>query len=276
MNLAILLADNLQASAGISGNDIPLKPYWILSNLCYIPCVSIFKVILHYRIVRSEVIVGRLFCTIGLHMVLFLSALSLIRIDEGFSSVYIACFYGAFAPLLFAWRLLLRHFLKVCRMRGRNICKVVLVGNGDNMVELDAVMKDVMYGYKVEGIFFRGEAEILSPAGKSYEAELARLKAWLPRHTVQELYCGLPSVCHKDVLALIRYCENNMIRFYSVPNVCNYGKQRLQLNVLGEVPVLSIRREPLRRPMNRLVKRSFDLVCSALFLVTLFSCIILC
>lgn len=246
----------------------PLNTYLGLANLCYIPCISIFKVILHYRIVRPEQIVARLFGTIGLHLVFFLTMLILIKVSN-FSRWYVLYFYLLFCLLLICWRLGVRHFVKSMRTRGVNIRKVTLVGGGDNMFELQDVMGDVTYGYQVEGTFFKGDADI-SPSTPSYQAEMRRLKEWLPSHPVQELYCGLPSVCKDDVLSLIRYCENNMIRFYSVPNVRNYLKRQLQLTLLGEVPVLSIRREPLQNPMNRLVKRTFDLLCSSLFLVTVF------
>ena len=44
----------------------------------------------------------------------------------------------------------------------------------------------------------------------------------------------------------------------------------MYFEMLGNVPVLSIRREPLELLENRIVKRSFDIVCSLLFLCTLF------
>lgn len=44
----------------------------------------------------------------------------------------------------------------------------------------------------------------------------------------------------------------------------------MYFEMLGNVPVLSIRREPLEHLENRIVKRSFDIVCSLLFLCTLF------
>lgn len=47
-------------------------------------------------------------------------------------------------------------------------------------------------------------------------------------------------------------------------------KRQLQLTLLGDVPVLSIRCEPLQKPMNRWMKRCFDLLCSSLFLITVF------
>ena len=61
-----------------------------------------------------------------------------------------------------------------------------------------------------------------------------------------------------------------LMRFFSVPNVRNYLKRRMYFEMLGNVPVLSIRREPLELLENRIVKRGFDIICSLLFLCTLF------
>ena len=44
----------------------------------------------------------------------------------------------------------------------------------------------------------------------------------------------------------------------------------MHFEMLGNVPVLSIRREPLELLENRILKRTFDIVCAALFLCTIF------
>lgn len=44
----------------------------------------------------------------------------------------------------------------------------------------------------------------------------------------------------------------------------------MHLEMLGNVPVLYIRQEPLAQPENRMLKRLFDIVFSLLFLCTLF------
>ena len=80
----ILKGIDSQAIAHIS-----LKTYLLTSNLCYIPCISIFGVILHNRIVRPEQIVGRLLGTISLHVVIFLTVLAIIaRLSACFLSVF--------------------------------------------------------------------------------------------------------------------------------------------------------------------------------------------
>lgn len=50
----------------------------------------------------------------------------------------------------------------------------------------------------------------------------------------------------------------------------NYLKRRMHLELIGSVPVLDIRQEPLAQPENRLAKRLFDIVFSLLFLCTIF------
>ena len=94
----ILKGIDSQAIAHIS-----LKTYLLTSNLCYIPCISIFGVILHNRIVRPEQIVGRLLGTISLHVVIFLTVLAIIKVDN-FSRIYLLAFYLSFIPLAIGWR----------------------------------------------------------------------------------------------------------------------------------------------------------------------------
>ena len=57
----------------------------------------------------------------------------------------------------------------------------------------------------------------------------------------------------KEILPIISYCENHLIHFFSVPNVRNYLKRRMHLELLGSVPVLDIRQEPRisRKPVGR-------------------------
>ena len=89
-------------------------------------------------------------------------------------------------------------------------------------------------------------------------------------HAINQLYCSLPSVRSAEIVPIINYCENHLVRFFSVPNVRNYLKRRMHFELLGNVPVLSIRCEPLESLENRIIKRTFDVICSGLFLITVF------
>ncbi len=91
------------------------------------------------------------------------------------------------------------------------------------------------------------------------------------------------------------------MHFYSVPNIYNYLQNRVYFNMVGNVPFLSLRPDPLSRtgnkmlkramvgnvpflslrpdPLsrtgNKMLKRAFDIVFSLLYLCTLFPIILL-
>lgn len=237
-------------------SNVSLPTYLLVSNLCYLPCISLFGIVLHRRVVRSEQIVGRLLCVIVLHAAVFVMMLGLIKINV-LSRIYLLAFYVLFTFVVAGWRLTLRYWVMAYLRSGRNLRHVALVGDGDTISELLQLMDDPSNGYKVEGAFGADRAK--------------ELLDWLPGHQVEELYCSLSTEKSKDiVLPLINYCENHLIRFYLVPYVRNYMKRQLQLHLLGEVPVLSLHREPLQKMSNRFIKRAFDLLVSTLFLCTVF------
>ena len=94
---------------------------------------------------------------------------------------------------------------------------------------------------------------------------------WLKRHPVNEVYCCLSTDRYlEEIFPIMDYCENNFVRFYYVPNLRNYMKRAMNLELLGNVPILYIREEPLRQVSNRFVKRAFDVTVSGVFLCTLF------
>ena len=91
LNFSMLAVYFLLKMVNVPAVAFPFKTYLVVSNLCYVPCISIFKVILHYRIVRPEQIVGRLLGTVTLHIVVFLTALALIKVGN-FSRIYLLSF----------------------------------------------------------------------------------------------------------------------------------------------------------------------------------------
>ena len=93
---------------------------------------------------------------------------------------------------------------------------------------------------------------------------------WLKEHQVNQVYCSLSFENQEVVVPIINWCEKNFTNFFNVPNMRSYLHRRVWFDTVGDVPVLSLHREPLNDFDNRFVKRAFDLVMSGLFLCTLF------
>ena len=249
---------------------ISLRTYLAIANLCYIPCISIFKIILHNRIVHPEVIITRVIYTIGTHFLLTISILGIMRMPD-LARFFLFTFYIVFFLFISIWRLSLRIWVKRFRQKGKNIRPTVLIGTEGNASELYHLFSDdASYGYRLVGVFYDStdNEEILDNA--NHLGNITEVIPWLEENHVNEVFCCLPAARQNEILPIVDYCENNMIRYYSVPNVRSYLKRRMKMELLADIPVLYIRDEPLLQPENRLIKRSFDLFCSSLFLCTLY------
>ncbi len=149
------------------------------------------------------------------------------------------------------------------------------MGSTENMTELYHEMtNDPTSGYRVIGYFDSVPNENF-PASCPYLGKPEETIDYLKQHHVEQLYCSLPSSMGNCILPVINYCENNLVHFYSVPNVRNYLHHRMSFGLIGSVPILRLHEEPLSSFENRLIKRTFDFFFSLLFLCTLFPVIFL-
>lgn len=245
---------------------------YFVFNVIYLLCVSWKKPVVYMRKVRPEEIVARSFVT-----VFWFGILSFLTIDylEGhlFSWAWVFTFYPALWVGILVGRLVARYFIRRYRRLGRNLRSVIFVGSGLNMLDLyGEMMNDPSTGYRILGYFDDQPVEHfpLPYLGKVNEVIPYLRNMPISPTAPPRLYCCLPSVRVSEIMELINYCENHLIRFCSVPNVRNYLRRTMRMTLMGDVPVLYMREEPLRQPINRFVKRLFDIVFSLTFLCTLF------
>ena len=253
------------------------RDIFIVYNLCYLFCVTLNPPILHMYKVRPDEIVRKVFFTVFWFAVLAEVCSGFIdrsMLDLTFNLL----FFISLGVLVMFSRLSSRIFVKNMRKLGRNTRSVVFVGATSNMIELyHEMMGDPAFGYRLQG-YFDDTKSPLFPDDIPWLGTIDQVTEYLDtpeNQGVQYLYCCLPSSREKEIRTIINYCENHVVRFFSVPNVRNYLKRRMNMELLGDVPILYIREEPLQQMDNRFVKRTFDLVCSSLFLCTFFPIIYL-
>lgn len=237
--------------------------------LSYLVCNIRRGVILH----RTKVYAFQIVMTVFKNMLLFtlLSAVVLMagKYLNAISVIYLAYIVITFLAIS-VWRLLFRALVKEYRRHGGNMKRTVLVGSTSNNRELfHELTDDPSTGYNVLG-YFDEEPNPKFPEC-TYLGKPDEVMRWLSMHPqVHYLFCCLPSRYSETIVPIINFCENNLVHFYSVPNLRNYLHNRVYFNMMGNVPYLSLRQDPLSLPENRLLKRAFDVVFSLLFLCTLF------
>jgi putative colanic acid biosynthesis UDP-glucose lipid carrier transferase len=244
-------------------------PYWVLVNVSYLISLNIVTVILYNRITKPEEVISRVGKTLIVHAILFLAALSLFHIESP-PIIRLGFFYGILFCVISIERLIMRSCIKHFRNDGRDSRTAVLIGEGPNLMEIAEMMCNAWYGYRLMGVFSDEEELTGFPPMVQKIDKINQTIQWLSSHKVDEVYCGLSSDRANDILLIINHCENNLIHFYTVPSLRNYLKRELSPVKFGNITIFAIREEPLNLWLNRMMKRSFDLVLSSLFLGTVY------
>lgn len=72
---------------------------------------------------------------------------------------------------------------------------------------------------------------------------------------------------HDEKVRLILFCERHLIRFAMIPDLFRIMTNRMELQMVGNIPLVGIGRYPLDQVWNRMAKRIVDIIGSAIGLV---------
>lgn len=240
------------------------RELWLSVNVAYFPVA--FSPALQtgaYRAIRMENVMRTTLIGLGLHFLVFLSLLAFLHIGELAARVFIT-FYAMLAAGWLVFRLTGSYMLKAYRRKGYNFARVVIVGTGPTALRLYESMKnDPGFGYAVLGFF----DDAPDPAFQgSYGGNIDDLAEFMAHNDVRQVFFTLSG--HNEALTkVIKIADDNVADFLYVPQIPRKLRRGMELHSIGTMPVLSIRHNPLKSTLNRIIKRTFDIVVSATFLL---------
>ena len=229
----------------------------------------LFPSVTQYRFVKMEQIVKRVLQTSFL-MFMFIAILTLLfQPYSYFPRRFVVSSVFIFSVILFVNRFCIRKYLKNIRINKRNQKSVVLIGCNTSVYKLYDILTTPIYGYNIVGTFYDGECSHDGIKGLRIGG-LEDLYGWLSgRKDVDEIYAYMPNEEHEKINAISKYCDNHLMRFYYMPDIdVFYGN--MAFSVVETIPFVARREEPLRNPVNRMVKRLFDIVFSLFVLILVF------
>ncbi|WP_421945900.1 undecaprenyl-phosphate glucose phosphotransferase [Pedobacter sp.] len=174
-----------------------------------------------------------------------------------------------FTPLFLAGKIVFLLLRRSSRAKLINYKKVVIVGAGPLGLDLkNHLEKNTHLGYKVVGFFDDDPSKLTQShiIGKVDECI-----NFVKESNVNEIYCALPDRALSKIDTLMRQADKAMIRFKLVPDVKDYFKKNVMVQLYGHLPVLSPRTEPLEILSNQVIKRLFDVIFSLLVVVFVMS-----
>ncbi|MEP6626341.1 MAG: undecaprenyl-phosphate glucose phosphotransferase [Ginsengibacter sp.] len=91
---------------------------------------------------------------------------------------------------------------------------------------------------------------------------------------VQEIFSTVTPEQNKYIYDLMYQSEQECIRFRIVPNLSVFVTREVHIEYYGELPILSLRKEPLDDVGNRIKKRALDIIVSSLVTIFILSWLI--
>jgi exopolysaccharide biosynthesis polyprenyl glycosylphosphotransferase len=161
---------------------------------------------------------------------------------------------------LLAFRNMLRHFWGRFLRKHDLLARVVLIGWGDKSSDLvQHVRADINSGRKIIGVLTEEEPTDL-PFGIRWLGQPQDLRDVLYQNDLDEVILGTLQVSHAQISDWILICERELVQFRLIPDLFEILASRVHLDFISGVPLLGIGDFPLDRPLNRIVKRSFDIL----------------
>ena len=162
-------------------------------------------------------------------------------------------------------RYFLRKLLRSVRENGMNRKYVLIVGNGEAARNyLSAINNDPSLGLECAG--YIGEKDSLDAP---YIGEYGAVLSALEKRSYDEVVCALEGD-EVDLLAdVVEACELTGTRISVIPAIYKYMSVASSIDVVGNLPLMNIRRVPLDNIGNAFLKRAMDIFGSlALIILT--------
>lgn len=179
---------------------------------------------------------------------------------------YFIIFYAILLVLLISARIIVtRKALKYLRKHGKNIRNLLIVGNGEPAQSFKTlVTKNPDFGYNLKGMIEENKITTENFFSEEFDD-------LLKKESIDEVVIALSETSPQITEKIIRVCDRNAIRIHIVPDYFKFVSKKYQVTLLGELPIVTVRNEPLAEAHWRFVKRLFDIVFSLIIILGVLS-----
>lgn len=244
---------------------------WIYLNIIYLFAAQLSGTFDMYRNTRFFTLLSAMLRLFFLEIVLSFSYIVVFKdFNQTFKlsrEVLLIMYVTAFV-LTTIWRFGFIKIVRIYRARGFNNRKVMIIGAGDTAQEFKNMLEHkIEYGYQFLGFYDDEPKKYNSEIQKHILGNVEDAKQYAISHQIDELFCALPYQEEDRIKELIQFGDENLIRVKIVPDLTRFLTHHLnkvEIDYYGQIPVMTLRSEPLENIVNRFVKRLFDLGFSAL------------
>lgn len=243
--------------------------FWVFSNsswllLSFICGSYIEKIILQFETFTKRTLQVYVLWVIFILLYLFFSRE--IQISRFFIISFIICFSIG----IFINRFLYVGLKNYFKTKEYLINRVVILGYNDTAIKLASYFEQESINTNLLG-FVEDEANIHELTHYPILADVNQIIQVAKDFDVQEIYSTITPEQNEQIYHFMDLAEKECIRFKVVPNLSYFFSKPVVVDYVRDMPILSLRNEPLEDVGNRLKKRILDVIVSFLVVVFILS-----
>ena len=186
------------------------------------------------------------------------------------SRLFVGVMFSAVATGLLTSRLghlfLFQYFLNKHYL----VRKIVIIGYNRLAKKLVQHLEDEPIKTEIVG-FCEDEQNVKELTNYPIVANLQNVMEFSIKNQVTEIYSTIAPETNKEIYSLIEQADELCIRFRLIPDLNFFIRHPIHIEYIGQIPMLSVRKEPLNDVANRIRKRLYDLFFTIFVIVFILS-----
>lgn len=246
--------------------------FWVFMNFVWIITSFISRTYSDTNIVNFEYFTKR---TVQVYLLWIIFILFYLFFSR---QLNVSRFFTIVCIIIFGIGLLMNRFLYLginnyFKKRNHLFNKVLIVGYNETAKKLENYFEEEGFNYHLVG-FVEDEKNIKELTRHPVLADIKQAIPTAIELDVQEIFSTITPEQNSYIYTLMNKAETECIRFKLVPDLSIFINKPVKINYIRDLPVMSLRSEPLDDVGNRIKKRALDLTVSILVAIFILSWLI--
>ncbi len=252
----------------ISGNEYEYIVFFLVSNLAWLFSAYANAAYSNETYFYFERFVKRSFKAFILFSIIILLFIFVYHFN--YSRLFVTLNLAGFGLIILITRTLFLLMVTYVKRWNKFGKKIIILGYNELSKRLVNHFVEHNQNVSVEG-YFEDPLEVKELSCFPILGPREECLAYAIDHKITEIYSTLPPESNAYVYEMAQVAETNMIRFKLVPDLQLFVNRTVHIDFVENIPILSMRSEPLEDITARIKKRLFDIVISFLVITLVLS-----
>lgn len=243
--------------------------FWVVSNIFWIIPSFILRTYAGKIIITFEYFTRRTIQVYSFWILLLLFYL-FFSFEVNISRLFIFTIIISFGVGLLINRFLYLGIRNYYKKSDHIFKKVLILGYNDTAKKLTRYFEEDGINTQIIG-FVEDEGNVHELTHYPVLSGIGNTLQIAKDNAINEIFSTITPEQNKSIYDLMFQSEKECIRFKIVPNLSVFITRDVHIEYFGDLPILSLRSEPLDDVGNRIKKRALDLVVSSLVIILILS-----